>query len=128
MQAGDVTMRASVLQTSALGAGVASQYGIPRDDNTVMLLVAVRQGSEGAETALPAQVTATATDLRGQRQTLAMRELRTGGPGSDQGPVLLDYIGTLQTTLPDTLRFDIRIVREGGAASEMQLTREFHPR
>lgn len=117
---GDVSMRASVVQTSMLEAGVASQYRIRRDANTVLLLVAVRQGADGAETALPAQVTATATDLSGQRQSIAMRELRVGD--------LLDYVGTVQTTLPDTLRFDVTIVREGGATSTMQFTREFFPR
>lgn len=117
---GDVTLRASVVQTSALGPDVASQYAISRDDNTVMLLVAVRKGADAAETALPAQVIASATDLRGQRQAIAMRELRTGE--------LLDYVGTVQTTLPDTLRFDVRIVREGGATSSMQFSREFYPR
>jgi len=43
---GDVTMRASVVQTSALAPSVASEYGIRRDDNTVLLLVAVRKGAE----------------------------------------------------------------------------------
>lgn len=116
---GDVTMRATVMQTSALGAGVASQYGLSRDDNTVMLLVAVRKGADAAETALPARITATATDLRGQRQDIVLRELRAGD--------LLDYVGTVQTTLPETLRFEVRIVREGGAASTMQFSREFYP-
>jgi hypothetical protein len=116
---GDVTMRATVMQTSALAAGVASQYGIHRDANTVMLLVAVRKGADAVETALPAQVTATATDLRGQRQDIVLRELRAGD--------LLDYVGTVQTTLPETLRFDVKIVREGGAASTMQFSREFYP-
>jgi hypothetical protein len=117
---GDVSMRASVMQTADLGPDIARQYGISRNDNTVMLLVAVRKGSDAAEIALPAQVTATATDLRGQRQTIVMRELRAGD--------LLDYVGTAKVTLPDNLRFDGRIVREGGASSTLQFTREFYPR
>ena len=125
---GDVSMRASVVQTSTLGADVARQYGISRDAGTVMLLVAVRQGADGAETALPAQVTAAATDLRGQRQVIAMRELRVGDAGSGPGTTLLDYVGTVRTTLPDTLRCDVTLVREGGATSTMQFTREFFPR
>ena len=125
---GDVTMRASVVQTSALGSGIASQYGISRDDNTVMLLVAVRQGRDGAEVTLPAQVTATSTDLRGQRQTIAIRELRVDDPASGPGQVLLDHVGMVQTTLPETLRFDVRIVRQGGATSSLQFSREFFPR
>jgi len=116
---GDVSMRASVVQTSTLSADIASRYGIARADTTVMLLVAVRQGSEGQDRSLPATITATATDLRGQRQTVELRELRAGD--------LLDYVGTVETTLPETLRFDLTIVREGGAMSSMQFSREFYP-
>ena len=116
---GDVTIRASVVQTSTLEPSVARRHGISRDNNTVMLLVAVRKGADAEEIALPARVTATATDLRGQRQTIELRELRVGD--------LLDYVGTVQTTLPETLRLDITIVRDGGATSSMQFTREFYP-
>lgn len=119
VRAGDATIRASAVQTSTLGAEVAGQYAISRDAGTVMLLVAVRKGPDGAEVAVPARVTATATDLRGRRQDVAMRELRVGD--------LVDYVGTVQTTLPDTLRFDVTIVPEGGASSSMQFTREFFP-
>jgi len=117
---GDITIRATTLQTSTLAPEVASQYGIARDDRTVMLLVGVRQGSDAQETALPARITATVTNLSGQRQPLMLRELRSGD--------LLDYVGTVETSLPDTLRFDISIVREDGASSTMQFSREFYPR
>lgn len=117
---GDVTMRANVMQTAALSPAVAQQYGITRDDRTVMLLVTVRQGPEAQEVSLPATITAHVTDLRGNRQALAMRELRSGD--------LLDYVGTVEVSLPDTLRFDLEIVREGGARSTMQFSRDFYPR
>lgn len=117
---GDITIRATALQTSTLAPEVATQYGIGRDERTVMLLVGVRQGSDAQETALPADITATATNLSGQRQALTLRELRSGD--------LLDYVGTVETSLPDTLRFDVSIVREDGASSTMQFSREFYPR
>ncbi|MFS8064569.1 MAG: DUF4426 domain-containing protein [Luteimonas sp.] len=117
---GDVSIRASVIQTSMLNEPVAREYGITRDPKTVLLLVAVRQGPDATATALPASITATATDLRGGTQDIAMRELKSGD--------LVDYIGTVGTTLPDTLRFDITVVRAGGATSTMQLQREFYPR
>ena len=117
---GDITIRASVMQTSALNEAVARDYGIVRDEGTVLLLVAVRQGPEANESALPAQITATATDLRGGKHDIAMRELRSGD--------LLDYVGTVDVSLPDTLRFDLTIVREDGASSTMQFSREFYPR
>jgi hypothetical protein len=116
---GDVSIRASVIQTSMLNEPVAREYGITRDPTTVLLLVAVRQGPDATATALPASITAIATDLRGGRQDIAMRELKSGD--------LVDYIGTVGTTLPDTLRFDITVVRAGGATSTMQLQREFFP-
>ena len=51
-----------------------------------------------------------------------MRELRTGDD-------LLDYVGTFAITPPDTLRFDrAAIVRERGATSTLQFSREFYPR
>jgi hypothetical protein len=117
---GDVTLRASVVQTSSLPESVAMQYGIARSDRLALLLVAVRQGPEAQEVALPATITATAVDLRGRRQDIPMRELRTGD--------LLDYVGTTEIDLPDTVRFELTIVREGGAQSTMQFSREFYPR
>ena len=123
---GDVTIRATAVPTATLDAEVARGYGIARDERTILLLVGVRQGEGAQETALPATITATATNLSGQRQTIALRELRSGGAGP--GEALLDYVGTVETSLPDTLRFDVEIVREGGATSTMQFSREFYPR
>lgn len=120
LRTGDLTIRASAVPTTALAAAVASQYGIERGDGSVLLLVAVRRGAEAQEVAVPAQVSVTATDLFGQRRDVPMRELRSGD--------LLDYVGTLEVSAPDTLRFDLRIVPEGGQVSTMQFTREFHPR
>lgn len=117
---GDVTIRANAVPTTSLDAQVARQYGIERGERTVMLLVGVRQGPEAQETALPAQVTATATNLSGQRQDIPLRELQSGE--------LLDYVGTVDVALPDTVRFDLTIVRADGARSTMQFSREFHPR
>ncbi|MFC3550997.1 DUF4426 domain-containing protein [Lysobacter cavernae] len=117
---GDVSIRASVMQTSTLSPAIARQYDIARADTTVMLLVAVRQGPEAQEVSLPARITATATDLRGRRHAIELRELRSGG--------LLDYVGTVAISPPETLRFDLAIVRDGGAASTMQFSREFFPR
>jgi len=117
---GDVTIRASAIPTATLGEQVARQYGISRADNTVMLLIGVRQGSDAQETALPARITATATDLRGRQHPIEMRELRSGD--------LLDYIGIVEVSPPDTVRFDVTIVREGGATSQMQFSRDVYPR
>jgi hypothetical protein len=119
VQAGDTTIRASVVQTSALNDAVARQYGIERDDEIVMLLVGLRRGPAAADTSVAATVTATVTDLRGQKQVVEMRELRSGE--------LVDYVGTVPVSLPDTLAFDLAIAREGRPTATMQFSREFFP-
>ena len=119
LQLGDVSIRASVVQTSSLPASVARQYAIHRDPNTVLLLVAVRKGPSATAVALPARITATVTDLRGGQQDVAMREVQTG--------TLVDSVGTTQTTLPETLRFDLTVAVAGMAPAKMQFQREFYP-
>ena len=116
---GDVTMRANVILTGLLHERMTSEYGIPRDDRSVLLMVSVRRGPEGFDISLPATITATATNLQGQAQPIAIREMRIGE--------LTDYIGTAQMTPPETLRFDLNIVREGAAASTMTFSRDFEP-
>jgi len=125
---GNISVRASVIQTLMLNPAVARQYGIARDDGTILLLVAVRQGTDANEHSLPAQITASATDLRGHKQTIAMREVRTGDPGSAPQQALIDYVGTAQTALPETLRFDVKAVRDGRAIATLKFNREFYPR
>lgn len=119
VRVGDVSIRASAIQTSMLNEPIARQYDLARDPKTVLLLVAVRQGPDATATALPARITATATDLRGSRQDIAMRELRSGD--------LIDYVGTVTIALPDTLRFELTVVSAGGATATMQIQREFYP-
>ncbi|MDQ3206568.1 MAG: DUF4426 domain-containing protein [Pseudomonadota bacterium] len=119
-QVGDVSIRASVVPTAVIGEAVARQYGIERSEGSLLMLVGVRQGDDSQEQSLPATITATATDLRGVAQAVEMREIRNGE--------LLDYVGVVQVSPPETLRFDLDIVREGGASSSMQFTRDFFPR
>ncbi|MFC7300691.1 DUF4426 domain-containing protein [Cognatiluteimonas weifangensis] len=119
VRVGDVTIRASAVQTAQLDAAVARRYGIARDPGTALLLVSVRQGPDASASALPAAVTATVAGLTGGREPLAMRELRIDG--------LIDYIGTASTTLPDTLRFEVTVVPQGGTAASLQFSRDLYP-
>lgn len=114
---GDVVVRATAIPTATLGEAVAGQYGIVRDHKAVMLLVGVRQGSGPQEAALPARLTASATDLLGKRQAIAMRAVRTGG--------LVDYVGVATVIPPDTLRFDINALPEGGQRMTLRFNRDF---
>jgi len=125
---GDVLVRANAISSADLGEAVAAQYGIERDARTVMLLVGVRRDTSGNETALPARVTAVASDLLGKRQQLEMREVRSGDPGSGPGQGFIDYVGSARVIAPDTLHFDVRVVPEGGTAMELRFNRDFFPR
>ncbi|MCM2335645.1 MAG: DUF4426 domain-containing protein [Pseudomonas sp.] len=119
VRAGDITVRASTIQTSMLGDAVARQYGIARGDSTVLLLVAVRKGAEADETSVPATITATATDLRGRQQSVPMKELRSGD--------LLDYTGLVDVGAPETVRFELSVVPDGGTPIAVRFTRDFFP-
>jgi hypothetical protein len=117
---GNVVARANAIPTASLGEAVARQYGVERDAGTVMLLVGVRRDDgSGSETALPARVTAVASDLLGKRQPLAMHEVRSGE--------FIDYVGTARVIAPDTLRFDVDVVPEDGPAMELHFNRDFFP-
>ncbi len=120
LQRGDVSLRASVLPTSNLNATMAAQYGITPDDSEVLLLVGLRTGPESDERSLPATVTASATDLRGLRRDIALREIRSGD--------FVDYIGTTRAIAPETLRFDVSAQAADAAPLTLDFTRDFLPR
>ncbi|QOY62233.1 DUF4426 domain-containing protein [Lysobacter sp. H21R4] len=115
----DVTARATVMPTAMLGSLVAEKYGIRRADDQIMLLVGLRRGEGSAEVSVPANVVATVSDLRGGRRPIELRELSSGE--------LMDYVGTVAVSLPDTLKFEIDITLADGARNTMQFTREFQP-
>jgi hypothetical protein len=117
---GDTTVFAVAMQTSTITPEVAREHGIERRDDLVMLRVSGRQGSGVDIASVPLQVRATSTDLRGQTQTLDMQQAVAND--------LVDYVGTVQTALPDTLRFDIRVTTPEGANETLQLTREIQAR
>lgn len=124
VRVGDVTVRANTLRTADLDAQVAERYGIARDAGTVLLLVGVRRGEGVDETPIPARVTVTVTDLRGQRHALAMRELHGNDPS---GGTVLDYFAVVGTAPPDTLRFDIDVAWEGGQGTTLRIDHELRP-
>jgi len=113
-------IRANAVQTSTLNEAVAKGYGIARDDKTVLLLVGVRTGEKSDERSLPARISVTVSGLTGGKRPMEMRELRTGD--------LVDYIGTVKTSLPETLRFDITASFAHGETAKAQFSREFYPR
>lgn len=121
---GDVTVRANALRTVDLDPAVGERYGIARDPRAVMLLVGVRRGDGFDEVPMPAQVTATVTDLRGQRREVDMRELHGNDPS---GSAVLDYFAVVEATPPDTLRFDIQVDWAGGPGATLRVDHELGP-
>lgn len=120
LRVGELLVRANAVQTATLGEAVARQYGVDRDADTVMLLVGVRrEGPDTQETSLPARVGATAVDLLGRRQAPQMREVRSGE--------FIDYVGSYRVAAPETLRFDVEVVAEGGQRMTLQFNRDFFP-
>jgi hypothetical protein len=119
LQLDDTWVRASVVQTSLLPASVARQYGVARDPRTLLLLVVAGKGPPASATPVPVTVTARASGLTGGGQAIAMRQVRDGDA--------VDSVGTLRTTLPDTLRFDLQLSVEGRPPAAMSFSREFYP-
>ncbi|PKM08430.1 MAG: DUF4426 domain-containing protein [Gammaproteobacteria bacterium HGW-Gammaproteobacteria-5] len=105
IQTGDITVHYNALATTALSAEVARQYGITRSASRALLNVAVRKGEPGDDNAVPAVVTAAATNLNGQRQELRMREVREGEA--------VYYLGETRIADKETLTFEITIATPG---------------
>ena len=113
-----VTVHVNALQTSQLPESVARQYGIERSTMKVLLLVNVRGAGDGRTPA----ITASATDLQGHTTAVALRQVQVTQPGEPT----IDYVGTVDITLPDTLRFAVD-ARSDGSTATVQLSRDFSP-
>ena len=105
VRAGDVSIRASVVPTASINPVVANRYGIEPDRGSVLLLVGVRQGEGLQEAALPARITAAATDLR--TSTLV-----------HVSPGFFDAFGTSVAYSEGTVVVDLHYAGLTGCASE----------
>lgn len=124
VRVGEVTIRANTVRTADLDAQVAERYGIERAPDTVLLLVGVRRGEGADEVPIPARVSGRVTDLRGRRHALEMRELHGNDPS---GASVLDYFAVVETSPPDTLRFDIDVEWTGGHGANLRVDHELRP-
>ena len=118
LRVGDTWVRASVVQGSSLPASIARQYDVERDPHALLLLVVAGKGPPETSVPVPVQVAARVTSLAGTPQDIAMRQLRDGDA--------IDSIGTLHTSLPDTLRFELRVGVDGQSQA-LAFQREFYP-
>jgi len=112
------TMHVSVVQTSQLPESVAREYKLDRSPRTILLLVNLRDlGSAPAPV-----VTSTVTDLLQHTTPVALGVAHGGQSDHDT----VDYIGIVDATLPDTLRFVV-VAKRGGATATVAVSRDFYP-
>ena len=112
------TVHVSVVQTSQLPESVAREYGLDRSPRTIMVLVNLRDvGSAPAPV-----ISATVTDLLQHTTPVPLRVAH----GEKSNADIVDYIGTVDATLPDTLRFTV-VAKRGGATTTVEVSRDFYP-
>ena len=113
----DTTIRANLVPTRNLAPEMASGYGIERGDDVVMLMVGVRADRDGQQVTVPARVTATRVDLRGNRMQVDLRELEAGG--------FVDHVGTFRVEPPETLTFEVEVRRDGAPPATLRFNHDF---
>ncbi|MDQ3445989.1 MAG: DUF4426 domain-containing protein [Pseudomonadota bacterium] len=98
-ESGVHTMRASVTPSAALATETARAHGIDvAADRGVVNVVVLERGDAG-QRPVPAEVSATRTDLAGRPETIEMREIRANGG--------ISYLGTFTVLTSPTARFRI---------------------
>lgn len=119
LRTGEVTVRATTLPTARLNPAMARQYAIAPDAGSVLLVIGMRRGPQAQESSVAGRVSASASDLLGNRQAIALREIRSEG--------FIDYVGTARVSMPDTLRFEIVAKPDGAPAATLRFHRDFFP-
>lgn len=103
---GDYVVHFIALSTTDLSPAVTREYDIKRSKNRGMINIAVLQkvlGTTGAPVA--AEISASATNLTGQKRAIGLREIREG--------TAIYYIGEFPITHEETLRFSVLVKPEG---------------
>lgn len=119
---GDYVIYFNALTTDQLTPAIASQYGIVRSHDRVLLNVAIhRKVGGGATEAVTGTVSASATNLNGQLRNMTLREIReekaiyyVGELGITDGEVLIYTVDALPTGTNRTL--NVRFQRQFFAA------------
>lgn len=107
---GDFVVHYNTMPTELLTPDVARGYGITRSKSRALLNISVlRKSGDGLPWAIPAEVSATATNLNGQLTTLRMREVREENA--------IYYLGELRVSHEETFTFEVTVAVEGDAAT-----------
>lgn len=104
---GGLRVHFNALPTLALSEPMAREYALQRDAASALVVVALRARRDGDEVPAQGQVSGQAIDLSGRRQPIAFRPVRTGD--------YVDYIGTVQISGQDSLRFELQVRADEGS-------------
>ncbi len=107
LERGDLVLHYSAIASTTITPEVARQYAITRSTGRALLNVSLmRKQADGSQKAIPARVTAAVTNLNGQRQDLAVREVREGDA--------IYYLAEPRVGDKETLNFELSALPEGG--------------
>jgi len=111
-QFGDFEVHYNTLNTNQLSPDVASVYGIQRAGTRAMLNITVLDSGSGEP--VEARISATATNLTGQRRDIELRQIK------DRGAIY--YIGQFRIHDEESLNFNVHIQPEGHDGSPFTLS------
>lgn len=113
---GDFEVHYNAIASTTLAPNIARQYAITRSANRALLNVAVQRDGHS----VAAEVSGSATNLTGQRQELALREVREGEA--------IYYLAEPRTAEHETLDFDLNVTPAGSReAIRVKFRQEFFP-
>ena len=108
IERGDLVVYYNAIPSTTLTPDVARQYSVTRSAGRALLNISVlRKQADGNQKAITAKVTASATNLNGQRQDLTMREVREGEA--------IYYLAEPRLDGKETLNFEFSVLVEGSA-------------
>jgi hypothetical protein len=106
IERGDITLHFNAVPTVTLDPQIARQYAVTRSSGRALLNIAVRRRRpDGQSEAVSASVQAVATHPNGQRQSLAVREVREGDA--------IYYLAEPRISDGDTLEFQLDVIVQG---------------
>ncbi len=110
---GALRVHYNVLPTLAMNRAMAASYGVPQAADQALLVVALRHRVDGDGLPADGTVRASAVDLSGRRQQIALRPVRTGE--------YTDHVGLVTVSRHDTLRFELQVQSaHGGGVARFQ--------
>ena len=119
---GDFVVHFNALGTDMLPPSVTREYNIKRSQNRGMVNIAVLKkvmGTTGKPVA--ARVSASATNLAGQKRTIDLREIHEG--------TAIYYIGDFPISNEETLKFLVNVLPEGEKENyEVRFKQQFFTR